>query len=245
MTHFQSRQYWYFSEELRIYLKVKASPNLNRHFSKIVSILAFAIVADAAAIATRDESTLDVSAPGKIFKRDDGDQYLNVYGSGGSRHAEGGSSLSVSAGGFSGCDGCEWRGDFPTFSLRISTKCGDAHVQVGVGSQSGEGAGDIRSNSGENINTHGCNGKPGSSEKMNICAGNDWTLPEASGGLISLLRYPSHIPDHSRHSQSLLRMVKLTPSSSTASSAKAPLVLIHCTQSSGGGRHGNWTLEGL
>ncbi|KAL5327476.1 hypothetical protein ACEPPN_005172 [Leptodophora sp. 'Broadleaf-Isolate-01'] len=163
-------------------------------FSKIVSILALAIAADAAVIATRVESTLDVSSPGEIFKRNDGDQYLDVYGSGGSRHAEGSSSLQVSvscgtiyatnidsagglctatmAGGFSGCDGCEWRGDFPTFSLRISTKCGNAHVDVGVGSISGEGAGDI----GENINTHGCNGKPNSSESMKICAGNDWTL---------------------------------------------------------------------
>lgn len=65
-------------------------------FSKIVSILALAIAADAAVIATRVESTLDVSSPGEIFKRNDGDQYLDVYGSGGSRHAEGSSSLQVS-----------------------------------------------------------------------------------------------------------------------------------------------------
>lgn len=67
------------------------------HFSTIVSLFTFAIAADAAAImATRVESTPDTSSAVEIFKRNDGDQYLDVYGSGGSRHADGSSSLSVS-----------------------------------------------------------------------------------------------------------------------------------------------------
>lgn len=40
----------------------------------------------------------------------------------------------------------------------------------------GKSSANKRLNSGENLNTHGCNGEVNGSEKMNICAGNDWTL---------------------------------------------------------------------
>lgn len=71
----------------------QASLNLNHAISKIVSILAFAIAAEPAAVATPIERTLDVSTPGDISKRD---SYLDVFGSGGSRSTRGGSNLSVS-----------------------------------------------------------------------------------------------------------------------------------------------------
>lgn len=63
-------------------------------FSKIFTILALTISANAAAIATRMESTLDVTAPNQLFKR--GESELFVHGSGGDRSASGGDALEVS-----------------------------------------------------------------------------------------------------------------------------------------------------
>ncbi|KAH7391250.1 hypothetical protein BKA64DRAFT_710158 [Cadophora sp. MPI-SDFR-AT-0126] len=165
------------------------------YFSKSLVALALAITGEAVAIAIPVENTLDVSAPSELFKRD-GISYLDVYGSGGSRHAEGDpkSPLQVSvscgtvkvfnidgysglcsaqlAGGFSGCEGCEYTGHFERYSLTVSMKCGNAHILVGAGSDSA-GGGEI----GENINVRDCNGKAGGGTKtMNICAGSNWTL---------------------------------------------------------------------
>ncbi|KAH6710636.1 hypothetical protein BKA61DRAFT_578473 [Leptodontidium sp. MPI-SDFR-AT-0119] len=76
------------------------------------------------------------------------------------------------AGGFSGCDGCKWNGNFERFSLRVSAKCGNAHIKVGVNTDT-DGGGD----SGEDFMVRDCNGKAGGGTKpMNICAGDGWSL---------------------------------------------------------------------
>ncbi|KAG4422076.1 hypothetical protein IFR04_004817 [Cadophora malorum] len=75
------------------------------------------------------------------------------------------------AGGFSGCDGCEWNGDIGRYSLTVSTKCGNAHVEIG-GNLYGTG-GDI----GENVRVRDCNGTPGGGVKsIIVCAGDGWSL---------------------------------------------------------------------
>ncbi|KAH7372083.1 hypothetical protein BKA64DRAFT_767704, partial [Cadophora sp. MPI-SDFR-AT-0126] len=175
---------------------ILSKPSIMMHFSVIASsILAFVAFVDATAIAIPiNEMTVSEPFTGSIFKRD---HYMSVSGSGGTRLTNGGNSLTVSVscgtvtasnidtasgsctanlvGTFTGCDGCEFYGDFPTFSLRLSTKCGNAHIAVNTGYSNEEGGGDI----GENLRSHDCTGKPdGSKVSMNICAGDNWSLRE-------------------------------------------------------------------
>ncbi|KAH7395435.1 hypothetical protein BKA64DRAFT_754147, partial [Cadophora sp. MPI-SDFR-AT-0126] len=83
-----------------------------------------------------------------------------------------GSCRSQLTGTFPGCDGCEYFGVFPRYSIRVSALCGNDGVFLNGGSDSG-GAGEI----GENISVFDCNNDQGGNTKdQNICAGPDWTL---------------------------------------------------------------------